>query len=146
MIVRTMCAVLAGVFAFGILAEPAAADHRKRYRKASFDPLTHTVEDVDGATPSRAVAELSRHRRLLACVRALPVDTKQLLELYYWHDGTAEELAEIYGLAPQSVRARVHVARKRLGHCIAQTREPDDDLDRELRELGQLLASGPRRL
>ena len=37
MIVLTICAVLAGVFAFGILAEPAAADHRKRYRKARIN-------------------------------------------------------------------------------------------------------------
>lgn len=37
MFVRTLCAVLAGVFALGILAEPAAADHRKRYRKARIN-------------------------------------------------------------------------------------------------------------
>jgi hypothetical protein len=32
MLVRTICAAVAGVLAFAILAQPAAADHRKRHR------------------------------------------------------------------------------------------------------------------
>lgn len=143
------------------IARRVLHDHlRQRYRKAdAFDPLTHTVEDVEGVTPSRFVAELQRTRRLLTCLRALPVDTKQLLELYVWHGASARELGKIFGTpadGPEGVpegtiRRRVHDAKKVLMRCLADEHGvPDSDevqvdavLDEQLRELGELLMVGP---
>lgn len=136
------------------IARNSLNDHlRRRYREQErgFDPLTHSVEDVERATPSRAVAELERYRQLVECLRALPVDTKQMLELYYWQDCTAEELADIYEIEPATIRTRVHAARQRLKKALADLvdkkstgpRETEDDFERDLRAVGTLLRLGP---
>src|SRR5690606_17565980 len=67
------------------IAKNVLNDHlRRRYRQSDrgFDPLTHTVEDVEGATPSQAVERLQRYRRLVALLRALPVEIKQMMEQF----------------------------------------------------------------
>ncbi len=154
----------ARTFLFAI-ARRVLVDHlRKRYRSEAvgFDPMTHTVEDIDGATPSRAVAALDDYRRLIDGLRALPVDTKMLLELYYWQGCTAEELAEIFEVAPPTIRTRVFAARKKLARWLDTSgegesapakpdRSPSSDEDdgegepltRDLRAVGQLLLHGP---
>jgi RNA polymerase sigma factor (sigma-70 family) len=165
MTAKTKLSGLANVrtFLFGI-ARRVLYDHlRKRYRHQAhgFDPMTHSVEDVEGATPSRAVAELEQYRRLVECLRALPVDTKLLLELYYWNGCTANELAEIYEIEPGTVRTRIHAARQRLKRWVEtgvspvqatadeptpaelEADVPDDDLAKDLRAVGKLLTSGP---
>lgn len=155
----------ARTFLFAI-ARRVLLDHlRKRYRSdaVGFDPVTHTVEDVDGATPSRAVAMLDDYRRLIDGLRRLPVDTKLLLEMYYWQGCSSDELAEIYEVAPTTIRTRVHAARKKLAEWlhagdtpVSPVDEPsptggtnnehgddDDPLARDLRAVGQLLLHGP---
>jgi RNA polymerase sigma-70 factor (ECF subfamily) len=147
-------------FVFGI-ARKVLLDHlRKRYRESKhFDPLTHTVEDVDGATPSQVVAELQRSHRLLTCLRALPVDIKQLLELYYWQGLTAEELGRVFAepghvtesIPPGTIRRRIHDAKQKLRACLeaggaaspAGEDRAEELLEDELRVLGQVLVSGP---
>lgn len=145
------------------IARNVLLDHlRRRYRgNNDFDPLTHTVEDVDGATPSQLVAEVQRTHRLLTCLRALPVETKQMLEYYYWQDLTAEELGKILatpkdgpdGIPPGTIRRRIHDAKARLRACMdaggptsgAAAAPEAHDLDADLRALGKLLVSGPAR-
>lgn len=143
------------------IARHVLHDHlRKRYRGSTlFDPLTHSVEDVDGATPSQVVVEAQRTHRLLVCLRALPVDTKLMLELYYWQGCTAEELGRILAgpdgvpLPAGTIRRRIHDAKAKLRACLGDggagpdpAPEGDDtDLERDLRALGKLLASGPMR-
>lgn len=149
-------------FVFGV-ARKVLLDHlRKRYRESKhFDPLTHTVEDVDGATPSQLVAELQRSHRLLACLRALPVDTKQLLELYYWQGLGAEELGRVFAepgdasepIPAGTIRRRIHDAKKKLRACLEAggaaspgvEDHSEQHLEDELRVLGQVLVSGPSR-
>ncbi|PRQ09647.1 ECF RNA polymerase sigma-E factor [Enhygromyxa salina] len=120
---------------------------RQRYRgKGEFDPMLHSVEDVDGVSPSHLVTAIERHQQLLGCVRKLPVETKQLLELYYWHDHTAAELAEGFGIPERTLRSRLVAARNRLHACMqdgaAPTNELDLALEGQLRQIGEFLRSG----
>lgn len=136
------------------IARNVLNDHlRKRFRGGGdgFDPLTHTVEDVDRATPSQVVAEVQRTHRLLVCLRALPVDTKQMLESYYWHDLTAEQLGRMLatpetapeGIPAGTIRRRIHDAKAKLRACLDASEAAPGDLEEELRALGRLLMSGP---
>jgi RNA polymerase sigma-70 factor (ECF subfamily) len=129
------------------VARGVLVDHlRRRYRK-DFDPITHSVEDVDGVTPSRVVAELGRTRKLLLCLRALPMDAKQMLELYYWQGCTAAELGAIFEVPEGTIRRRVFDAKARLRACMCGGAVRGEDeavgLEQQIRELGELLAAGP---
>lgn len=133
------------------IARNVLNDHlRRRYRgPGEFDPLTHTLQDASSMTPSRAVSELGRYRALLDCLYLLPVETKVLLELYYWHDMTGPQLAELYKSKAATIRVRVHDAKGVLKTCVAahQPGVSSDDidaaLDDDLRRIGELLSSGP---
>ena len=152
---RHDCSVRTYLF---VLARRVLLDHfRAAYRKSNkeeLDPLTHTVEDIDGVTASRLVAEAQRSRRLLTCLRALPVDTKQLLELYFWQDCTAEELGRVFAgpdgadpIPSGTIRRRIFDAKAQLRDCLAGSSSdegPTPRIDDELRALGGLLAQGPR--
>jgi RNA polymerase sigma-70 factor (ECF subfamily) len=138
------------------IAENTLNDHlRRQYRRGNFDPLTQSVEEVDTETPSRIIAELQRNRRLLACVRRLPVAFKHTVELRYWHGFSTIEIAEVLELENvATVRSRLFSARSRLRACLAdaelQVASTEDDVEVELedvdpelvgdlRELGQLV-------
>lgn len=146
-------------FLFGI-ARHVLHDHY-RSQKQSFDPLTHSLEDLGGRTPSRALASLHEHERLLGAMRALPVETKLLLEMYYWKDFTAAQVGEIHGIPEATVRTRVHAARAKLRQLVRAAdgspvdalapevadEDPEaeeDALVNEIRRVGELLAKGPR--
>jgi RNA polymerase sigma factor (sigma-70 family) len=135
------------------VARGVLVDHLRRCYRKDFDPITHSIEDVDGATPSRFVAELGRTRKLLLCLRALPMDAKQLLELYYWQGCTAAELGAIFEVPEGTIRRRVFDAKAKLRGCmsegVAQREDADEGaaeeigLEQQIREIGALLAVGP---
>ncbi len=128
------------------VARGVLVDYLRTRHRTNFDPLTHSIEDL-GPTPSRIILELGRSRTLLWCLRRLPMDAKQLLELYYWHGCTAGELKVIFGVPEGTIRRRVFDAKARLRTCLRETEArggaEEVDLERELRELGGLLATGP---
>ncbi len=133
-----------------------------RARHRDCDPITHSVEDVGESTPSQAIALKQQHDRLVDCMRALPIDTKVMLELYYWQGLTADQLSEIYGIPAGTVRRRIHTARHQVRRCVAnessvvspsmdaelESRDVavDDPLESELRAIGRLMALGPTAL
>ena len=137
-------------FLFRIAHNTLIDFYRKRGRgKFDFDPMLHSVADLDGVSPSHLVTAVERHQQLLACVRALPLETKQLLELYYWHDFTAAQIAETMGINERTLRSRLVAARKRLIKALAEQAEgggqaggEEPELDSALRELGQFFSSG----
>lgn len=131
------------------VARGVLVDHlRRRYRR-DFDPLTHSVMDLGAVTPSRVVVELGRAHALLAGLRSLPLETKLLLELYYWEGLTAKELVEVFEVPEGTIRRRVFDAKVRLRAALLDGNgaELDDTgLAERLRELRSLLANGPTSL
>ncbi|EDM78231.1 RNA polymerase sigma-70 factor [Plesiocystis pacifica SIR-1] len=131
-----------------VIARRTLYDHlRQRYRgKGQFDEMTHSVVD-QGASPSHLVTQIESHRRLLQCLRGLPVQTKELLELYYWQDMTGNELAEIQGIPERTLRSRLGTARKALRDCFVRCAPAagdadEPDLEGALRELGEFFRTG----
>jgi RNA polymerase sigma-70 factor (ECF subfamily) len=128
------------------VARGVLVDHLRRHRKG-FDPLTASLEDVGGMTPSRVVAELGRTHALLGCLRALPLEAKELLELYYWQGCTAAELGQVLEIPEGTVRRRIFDAKGRLRACLrAGAPQGERGLDEQLRALGLLLVAGPTKL
>jgi RNA polymerase sigma factor (sigma-70 family) len=92
---------------------------RGRQRAGRFDPLEHSVADLEGGRLSSLMAQRESHRQLLAALRELPLVDQELLELYYWQKLTAGEIAEIQGLPERTIRSRVAAALKRAGKAHA---------------------------
>jgi RNA polymerase sigma factor (sigma-70 family) len=135
-------------FVFSV-AHHVLLDHlRARYRgRGDFDPITHTVEDIENPSPSAALSELGRHERVLRALRVLPLETKQLLELRYWHGMTSVELAPILGITDSGVRSRIEAARQTLRERYCELEGSpaidDQDLERRLQAVRELMTRGP---
>lgn len=119
-----------------------------RARRPDYDELTHSVQDVDGLSPSSAVAKAKRHQVLIDCINALPVASRELLELYYWQGLTSKELAEVFKVAPETIRYRVRVIRTKLRESylsanIGDGLPSDLSLGDQVREVIEFLVNGP---
>jgi RNA polymerase sigma factor (sigma-70 family) len=90
--------------------------HHLRTRARKHDKLdfgvTSIADLIEGGTT--IIARRQRDRVLLEALRQLAVDEQTLLELYYWEDMTARELAELHGVPEGTIRTRLRSARQRL--------------------------------
>ena len=129
-------------FMFGI-ARNKLHDHlRERYRSGgSFDPLTESIEDIVGRSPSSYAALREDKQRLLAAMATLPLDDQLLLELRYWYELSGKEVANLFGISPDAARMRLHRTRLQLQERLGTATNGGGELDLErleqrLRELG----------
>jgi RNA polymerase sigma factor (sigma-70 family) len=65
-------------------------------------------------SPSKQLGKQQELARVRAALRELPVEQQVLLELHYWHDLDAGELAEMFESTPGALRVRLLRARKAL--------------------------------
>jgi RNA polymerase sigma factor (sigma-70 family) len=79
-------------------------------------------------SPSRAVARRERQRALLASLRELSLEHQIVVQLFYWEDLSIEEVAEIAGVPPGTVKSRLHRARALLRHTFAGFMETPAEL------------------
>ncbi|MBX7083774.1 MAG: sigma-70 family RNA polymerase sigma factor [Nannocystaceae bacterium] len=91
----------------------------RRSRDADrFDPEQQSVADL-GESPSHIAAARAEQRLLALALRQLPLDDQIALELYYWEEMTAVELAQTLGLTEPAVRSRLRRALERLRERVA---------------------------
>jgi RNA polymerase sigma-70 factor (ECF subfamily) len=114
---------------------------RTRGRNASFDPSISSLEDL-GPSPPTVLAERHAHQLLSAALRAIPLDLQLAVELYYWEELSAPELAVVLEIPEGTVRSRLRRALDLLRSQHA-TLEPSPDreesqhgIDAWLRSLG----------
>ena len=97
-----------------------------------------------GPGPSTAFARQREQRLLLEALRALPLESQVLLELYYWEQLPAPELAQIFDVPVGTVRGRIRKAKQLLsvelarisreGEALETTEEQLDDWAKRVRE------------
>jgi RNA polymerase sigma-70 factor (ECF subfamily) len=100
---------------FRIAAHASAEHWRKR------DPLLD-MEELDGERtcapeddPSSAAEKRDRRRRIRRAIHALPPHLREVLLLRYFENLTYPEIEARLGIAPGSVRSRLHRAHDALG-------------------------------
>lgn len=102
-------------FMFGIARHKLYAHLKRRYRAAgSFDPITESIEDILGRSPSSVAALRERSQRLLQALHELPLEEQLMLAFCYWEDMSGPELAQMFEVTPDSVRTRLFRARQKL--------------------------------
>jgi RNA polymerase sigma-70 factor (ECF subfamily) len=109
---------------------------RARQRDRRFEPMDSSAADLGGARASSILVEREDHRILLDALRHLDLRDQELLELYYWQDLSAREVAEVQGVLESTVRSRVRAALKRLTQRFTKLslQARDQDLDPRLLE------------
>jgi RNA polymerase sigma-70 factor (ECF subfamily) len=100
---------------------------RQRHRhRGDIDVNEASIQDL-GTSPSARVARSQEHKFLLLALRSLPVEQQVLLELHYWEDMEAPELAEVFGVAVTAMRMRLTRARQAL-HAQMESMEESPPL------------------
>ncbi|MEM6992375.1 MAG: sigma-70 family RNA polymerase sigma factor [Myxococcota bacterium] len=109
--------------------------HFKRTRRHvdRIDPLEQSVHDL-GPTPTALVAKKKEQRILLEALRKIPVDHQITLELYYWEDMSAPQLARVLDVPEGTVRTRIRRAKSLVEAAL-------QDLDAEPGQLASTLAN-----
>lgn len=90
------------------------------------------------SSPSKQLGKQQELAHVRTALRQLPVEQQVLLELHYWHDLDATELAELFDSNAGAVRVRLLRARRALRDRLdasAEVEASDDRLSRSLREV-----------
>ncbi len=131
-------------YLFTIARNELYAHLRRRGREgARFDPLVQSVQD-HGPSPTGVMAHHREQRLLLEALRRIPIELQVVLELYYWEDLTAGELARVLELPEGTVRTRIRRGRQLLERALTELAEGEtalastmaglDDWARSIRE------------
>jgi RNA polymerase sigma-70 factor (ECF subfamily) len=93
------------------------------WRKRTHANATVDFEDVSIESLSTSLAtRLAKNEdraRLLAALRALPLEQQLLLEMFYWEGFDREQLAEVFGVETATIGSRLTRARQTLHHNLA---------------------------
>lgn len=101
---------------------------RRAIRGVQPDLSVRSLVDLQTG-PATAAARQQQHGRLLDALRRLPVEMQTLLELAYWEDLSAAELAAVFEVSPVTIRTRKLRARQRLRELLAGSTAADRPTD-----------------
>jgi len=106
---------------FGIARNVLYEHIRGRVRAGLADPDFRESALADLAPGvSTIAARRADQRVLLRALQLIPLELQVLLELYYWEDLGVDELAEVLGVPPGTVKSRLFRARALLREATAQ--------------------------
>ena len=89
---------------------------RDWHRRRRPDDRVADVDSLGVATASRVEAALAAD----ALLRRLPEPQREALVLRYYHDLGADEMSEILGCPPGTVKSRIHNALARLAELVKE--------------------------
>ncbi len=98
---------------FAIANNVLREHYREQRREERFQWGPISVMDSARGLGSM-IASSQQRRRLLVALRRISAESRILLELYYWEDLTAPELAESLGIPVGTVRSRIGKAKLEL--------------------------------
>ena len=90
-------------------------DHLRRKKRDCdrFDALELSVEAI-GPSPATVAVQKKERRLLLEGLRRIPIEHQLILELYFWEDLSASQIAEVVGAPEGTVRTRIRRAKQLL--------------------------------
>lgn len=117
---------------------------RKGSGRSDAELSTSAICDLS-PSPSTMAAASERDRRLLAALRALPLESQLVLELHYWEDLTTAELAAVLEIPQGTVKSRIRRAREQLQAALGRAEVPavGDALDQWVRSMRRQSPASP---
>jgi len=113
--------------------------YRKVYRRSGIDFTTTSLCDL-GTSPSGALLRREERELLTLALQNVPVDQQIALELTYWEDLAAPEIASVLGIPENTVYTRLHRAKRHLRDALERLSEHAGERERAF----LLLTSGDR--
>jgi RNA polymerase sigma-70 factor (ECF subfamily) len=97
----------------------ALAALRRRQPDELDDDTYETIEDT-ADDPEIAVQKTQRSAILQDCLKQLSIAHREVVDLFYYHDQSIEEVAETIGVPQSTVKTRVFYARRRIAELMAE--------------------------
>jgi RNA polymerase sigma-70 factor (ECF subfamily) len=91
-------------------------------RQRSTDELDEDVAELiedPSDNPQVTLQKTERSEILRNCRKQLSPSHREIIDLVYYHDRTIDDVAEIIGVPPNTVKTRMFYARKRIGELLA---------------------------
>jgi RNA polymerase sigma-70 factor (ECF subfamily) len=105
--------------------------YRKVYRRTVIDFTTTSLCDL-GTSPSGALLRREEGELLQLALQHVPLDQQIALELTYWEELPAPEVASVLGIPENTVYSRLHRAKHHLRDALEQLSEHADERERAL--------------
>lgn len=109
-------------YLFGIAHNVLRAHLRTLSKQNAFDPSSSAIVALDPSA-SAMLGERQEQRQLLLALRRIPLEAQTVLELVYWEQLNAAEIAEVLGVPHSTMRSRIQRARQLL---LAEIQRADD--------------------
>lgn len=106
-------------YLFGIAHNLLRAQLRALDRGRALDPLEHSLAEL-APSPSVLLGQQAEQQLLLRALRRLPLEHQIALELHYWEDLNAAEIAEILAVPHSTMRSRLARARELLEQAVRE--------------------------
>lgn len=100
--------------------------------RGRIDPMSTSLADLQGASFTSVVALSRTHALVLDALRSLPLEFQIALELFYWEELTAPQIAAVLDLPEGTVRSRLRLGRERVRQRLAEL-DPSAAIDVETR-------------
>jgi RNA polymerase sigma-70 factor (ECF subfamily) len=103
-----------------------SALHRRRRRDAELgEAAMELIEDATDS-PEQTVLNSDLSAQLRTCLSQMSQEHREVIDLVYYREKTIEEVADIMGTPKNTVKTRMHYARKRLAGLLSTHGDFDD--------------------
>jgi RNA polymerase sigma factor (sigma-70 family) len=111
-------------------------DHyRKHYRAEGLDFTSTSVMDMS-KSPTGALSQKQDERLLSLALQQIPVDQQIALELTYWENLSAPEIAIVLGIPENTVYSRLRRAKENLRKALGRLSDQPSEREQALSVLG----------
>jgi RNA polymerase sigma-70 factor (ECF subfamily) len=108
----------ASTWLLSIARNKALSTLRRRSTDELDEDVIEFIEDPSD-DPEVAMQKTERSEILRDCLKLLSPAHREIIDLVYYHARTIEDVAEIVGVPPNTVKTRMFYARKRIGELLA---------------------------
>lgn len=122
-------------FLFGVACNQLRKHYDKGRRESEFvDYESVSSADLD-PSPSQVITERQQQRVLLEALRRIPLQYQIVLELFFWEEMTAAQIASTLAIPVGTAKTRLRSGRKKLEQVITTLDAEDEVLTSTVSDL-----------